>query len=518
MRLDVAFRVDAGIAIGTGHVMRCLTLADALRAQGARIRFVCRDMPGHMEARITERGYAATLLPPASGSAPPEPDPPPHAAWCLVSQDEDAAQTRKALSGRRPDWLVVDHYALDARWERAVSDASPRVMALDDLADRPHAVRLLLDQTLGRDACDYAKLAPHAEVLAGVRYALLRPDFASARPAARARRDAKDYSLRRMLIFMGGTDAWGVTAQALDALPSWPDLEVTVVMGGAAPTLDAVRARVTARVAAGGPTRLLIDTPNMTTEMAAADLAIGAGGTTSWERCVVGLPTLLVIVADNQAPSAYALAQAGAATVLGKAWVGLEADTSWTDILHARLTEFRADPPSLRAMAEAATAVCDGQGTVRVLRRLMAATVSLRAATIADSHAVWEWRHASNAAHFYHDGATPLPDHNAWFAQALRDPTRTLLIAERDGVPLGHLRLDRSENGEEAITVSIVMAPPSRGQGMARAVLEAGLAYADAPRAYARVHAANYASIRLFEGTGFQRAGAVDGFVDYVRL
>jgi UDP-2,4-diacetamido-2,4,6-trideoxy-beta-L-altropyranose hydrolase len=343
--MRVAFRVDASVQIGTGHAARCAALARALTARGHEALCVARHWAGAEDIPLTR-------LPP--GTTAPDADGPAHAAWLGCAQAEDAAHTIEALAGQKVDWLIVDHYALDARWERAVAPHAGRIMAIDDLADRPHACALLLDQNLGRGAGDYRGLVPPgAALLIGPHFALLRPEFAAARPRALARRDGR---LGHILVTMGGVDAGGVTGAVLDAIGPL-GLAVTVVMGGGAPHLGAVRAQ-----AEQWGARLVVDAPDMAALMAAADLAIGASGSTAWERCCLALPTLALVIADNQREAAAALAAGGAAEVV-------DAPAA----LPARLAHYQDNPAALAAMAAAAGAVTDGRGLSRVIDALEAA-------------------------------------------------------------------------------------------------------------------------------------------------
>ena len=161
----VAFRVDASLSIGSGHVMRCLTLADSLADKGAQCHFICREHPGHLIEYIRRKGYSVHVLPPCAKELflekqPVSTDDPPHASWLGCTWDIDAAATRAILNEGEPDWLVVDHYALDARWERALQGVCKKIMVIDDLADRAHICDQLLDQNFGRTATDYAPLVP----------------------------------------------------------------------------------------------------------------------------------------------------------------------------------------------------------------------------------------------------------------------------------------------------------------------------------------------------------------------
>ncbi len=458
MSLSVVFRADASVEIGTGHVMRCLTLAHALTKRGHSCRFIARDLPGHLGPRITAEGFALTLLPaPSSRSSSPQgrderPKSPAHAHWAAVPWPQDAAQTRAAATGA--DWLILDHYAFDAAWEAAAPPPGARLMVIDDLADRPHIAHLLLDQNLGRRSADYdALLPPGAERLIGPRHALLRPAFAQARPAALAARAARGHRLARVLVTMGGVDLPDATGAALAALGRHPDLQATVVMGAHAPALAAVRAQAAALPT---PATVLVNTPDMAALMAEADLAIGAAGGTAWERCALGLPTLLAVLADNQAPAAAALHAAGAALSLGRA-----EDPAFPARL-AQALEQAADPATLSALSAAAAAVTDGRGADRVAAALET-PLALRPATLADAEAVWHWRQSLPPAHFRAGPTPPLPDHLAWFARALTDPARRLYAA---GDPaLAHLRLDLAPGGSAA--VSILLAPQARGRALA---------------------------------------------------
>ncbi|WP_444677542.1 UDP-2,4-diacetamido-2,4,6-trideoxy-beta-L-altropyranose hydrolase [Halomonas sp. E19] len=251
----VAFRADASLEIGSGHVMRCLTLADALQAQGGQCHFLCREHPGHLCELIEARDYPVHRLAQeacdtdtaVTPGTEPEPD---HAHRLGASWDEDAAACLPLLAELAPAWLVVDHYALDHRWETAVLDglagSRPRLLVIDDLADRRHLADLLLDQNLGRRVEDYRGLIPErCQVLAGPRYALLRPEFREWRQASLSRR-ARVPQLHRLLINLGGVDKDNVTGQVLDALSGCDlpaDLQISVVMGAAAPGASPSRLR-----------------------------------------------------------------------------------------------------------------------------------------------------------------------------------------------------------------------------------------------------------------------------------
>ncbi|MDD3575605.1 MAG: UDP-2,4-diacetamido-2,4,6-trideoxy-beta-L-altropyranose hydrolase [Halothiobacillus sp.] len=358
--MSVVFRVDASLDIGTGHVMRCLTLADALAASGADCRFICREHPGHLIEHIRNKGYQVDALPAINEETCPT-ESPSHARWLGCRWETDAAETRAILNQSEPEWLVVDHYAVDARWEKALQGSYKKLMVIDDLADRPHACDLLLDQNLGREPGDYeALVSAHCQRLIGPQYALLRPEFAALREYSLQRRRTPE--LKRLLITMGGVDQPNATSKVLEALKASPlpsDCQITVVMGARAPWIELVRSLAATMP---WPTSVRVNISDMAQVMADSDLAIGAAGSTSWERCCLGLPTLLVIQAENQKEGGLALQQRGAARLLGKPDA---IPRELKPILPMLLEE-----QSLVAMIHAASAVTDGRGAPRVLVRM----------------------------------------------------------------------------------------------------------------------------------------------------
>jgi UDP-2,4-diacetamido-2,4,6-trideoxy-beta-L-altropyranose hydrolase len=348
--MQVVFRADASTDIGTGHVMRCLTLARALAERGTRCDFICRAHAGHLIDFVREQGFVVHVLPLvaspnalADGTA--------HAPWLGASQAQDAQACEPVLSALQPDWLVVDHYALDARWEQTLVHAYGHLMVIDDLADRPHVAAVLLDQTLGRDPADYQAHVPSdCTLLCGSPYALLRPEFAALRSVSLQRRSPP--TLRQLLINMGGVDKDNATGRVLQALAGCAlptDCRVVVVMGPHAPHTARVQAQAPTLP---WPTQVLGGVSHMAQLMADSDLAIGAAGATAWERCCLGLPSLMLVLADNQRGLAQALAKAGAAQVIEPADLP------------------RMDWSALLTMDRKAAALVDGEGVGRVVRTM----------------------------------------------------------------------------------------------------------------------------------------------------
>lgn len=375
--MQVAFRTDASLQIGSGHVMRCLTLADALRARGAHCCFICREHVGHLIATIQQRGYEVNVLPApvqqaqdgiknivstvpstqTSGQTELA-----HTEWLGSTWQADAAESTAALANLQLDWLVVDHYALDQRWEEALAPHYKKLLVIDDLADRKHRSDLLLDQNLGRQTQDYASLVPTCcLLLIGPNYALLRPEFAVLRAYSLQRRQSQP-SLRRLLITLGGVDQPNATGQVLQALKTsaLPDgCRITVVMGLTAPWLSNVQLLATEMP---WPTDVVSNVNNMAQLMADSDLAIGAAGSTSWERCCLGLPTLMVVLADNQNTGARALDTSRAARLVGAV---SDIATQLPSIICGLIATY-----SMSEMSVAASAITDGLGVSSALHAM----------------------------------------------------------------------------------------------------------------------------------------------------
>jgi len=511
--MKVALRTDASMRIGTGHLMRCLTLADALRSAGARTRFVCRALPRGLREVVTAGGHELAELPAALATTAGNGDGRvapvgsqraqlAHAAWLGATQQEDAAATRDALGENVVwDWLVVDHYAIDARWETRLRAAARRILAIDDLADRRHDCDALLDQNLyaGKHT-RYDGLVPEACVrLLGPRYALLRPEFAAARAGLRARGD----EVRRVLVFFGGIDERNLTGAALDALDaldagvgSSAGLGIDVVVGAAHPQREAIVERCAERPR----TRCHVQVANMAELIASADVGVGAAGVATWERCALGLPALAVAVAPNQQALLRDAAREG--LVLGPDIDGADAAAL---ALHLRAL---IDNPALRAhLAARGLAAIDALGTGRVVRSMWGQEVAIRPVTGADARDLFEWRNAAEVRRFSRSDAPIVwEDHRRWLAAALADPARVLLVGSVAGSPAGVVRYDLEGDSAE---VAIYLAPGQAGRGTGRALLAAAERWLADNRpairfVVAEVLSGNAASHRLFAGSGFE--------------
>lgn len=363
--MNVVFRCDASIQIGTGHVMRCLTLADELARQGAKCYFMCREHKGNLIDFITQKGYETYKLEAVSLASSKKNEAEStlfHSEWLGATQETDAKQTINIVSSIQPEWLVIDHYALDSYWEEKLRPHCNNILVIDDLADRKHDCDVLLDQTYGRNNKDYQNLVPnHCEILCGTTYALLRPEFSKWRQYSLERR--KDNGVNNILINLGGIDKDNITSRILESLKqaTLPELcTITVVMGSNSPWLDTVTTKANQLP---WLTEVKTGVSNMAELMANSDLAIGAAGSTSWERCCLGLPTIMLVIAENQIDIAENLGSINAVKVVLN-------DSNLTQVINEYLFELIQNPKKLKAMNQSNADVLDGYGTYKVIEQM----------------------------------------------------------------------------------------------------------------------------------------------------
>ena len=485
----VAIRVDASATIGTGHLKRCLSLVYALIEQGAQVRLVTRALDGVTAQVLHDAPCPVHWLPVPAPQLPAVSQHTPHAAWAGVSWEQDVQDTLAALAPERPDWLVLDHYAFDARWHDAVRDSlGCRLLVIDDTADRSIAADALLDHNWAPD--HHAKYAgrltraPHW--LAGPHHALLSPAYRS------APRYVFQSAVRSLGIFMGGTDPGGISTRVLAACRAAGFAgAIEVVSTSANPHLKALR-----KTCATDPdTTLTLDQPDLAAFFARHDLQIGAGGGATWERCCIGAPTVAIAVAANQGAVVPGLASLGA----------VRAATENT--LIAVLRELIADPTTRQALGERAARLVDGRGAQRVALHLLRDTLQLRPATLADAPLLHAWRnHPAVRAVSGSSEAIAFDDHLAWMQRVLLASDRWLFVAQVGALAVGSIRFDRVDRAH--LEVSLYTDPQLQGLGLGPRLLLAGeqqmRCILQTPfTAHATVLPGNAASQRLFEAAGY---------------
>lgn len=500
--------------------MRCRTLARALQARGVEIVFISRRQPGDLIA-LLEDEFRVLVLPRfpqedskldnkgflLSARAL-------YAAWLGCTEEQDALESLAALADAQlpaPVWLILDHYGLGSPWQQRmqegmllVAGSSPAVLVLDDLADRPHQATVLIDANrLDPSGPDpYHDLVPEAcTTLLGPAYALLDPLYSQLQPHLPARSQ-----LARVLVFFGGIDSSNHSKVALEALshPRLIHLAVDVVVGAAAPH----RMNLESHVLQRPNTSLYVGLPSLAGLMARADLALGAAGTASWERACLGLPCLVVPVADNQKQGARALEEAGVARCLD-----LQATTDPVATLQAGMLELLDAPDALQAMSDACLQLGDGRGLARVVAALLgpASGLRLRPAVPAD---VWLFHWWASDPLVRRQSFTtdpiPLAQHRRWFAKRLNSPLALLrVLQDGDGLPLGQIRFERSDESDCRAVISFSLDRLARGRGLAPLLLELGLkelarCWENSMEAYGEVRADNQTSCRTFVSAGFQ--------------
>lgn len=364
MVMKVAIRVDASLQMGSGHVMRCLTLADSLHSAGAQCLFVCRSHPGNLIRKIREKHRCAELPITEKNHVASDAriELSKHSNWLGCSWEVDAIQTSEVLRDFHADWLVVDHYALDQNWEIALQGHYKKLMVIDDLSDRAHCCDLLLDQNwIGNDSgTRYQELVPtHCECCLGPKYALLRPEYAQMRESM-PRRDGR---VGRVLVFMGGSDPTNETGKALEALmhSDLAHLKVDVVLGPNHLNVEGIGAQAACRPG----TTVYQDIPTLADLMAHADLMISAGGATTWERMCLGLPAIVVSIASNQTKINEALMAAGYIDFLGeKSEVGVAK-------IAAAIRRYMNCPADLESMSKICRQMVTGTGTSLICQKML---------------------------------------------------------------------------------------------------------------------------------------------------
>ena len=351
--MRVIFRVDASLQMGTGHVMRCLTLAQVLKENGANVEFICRNHKGNLTDKIRLNGFVVHELE-LFGEANVDTSLA-HSHWLGVTQRQDADDCVDILKVKKLDWLIVDHYALDEQWQKRLKPYYEKLMVIDDLADRKHQCDILLDQTFGRQQEDYSTFTPKGcQLLLGSKYALLRPECAEWRPYSLERRIKPEF--KQLLINMGGVDIDNVTKSILDELKicNLPDdTNITIVMGGSAPHIASVKSKVS-ELPYKAEVKVNVD--NMAEIMTNSDMAIGAAGATTWERCCLGLPTIQIVIAKNQLFSAEILTYndiVKLAKEIKEIAYLLESSTEW-----------------MNNVGNAASEICDGMGGYKVFNKM----------------------------------------------------------------------------------------------------------------------------------------------------
>jgi len=469
------FRVDAGLQIGAGHLVRCAALAQALADAGWDI--VLAGDPA---------GFSMLPLP----------------LWRRISLvDQQPPNEVRILRDALPagtDLLVVDHYRRDAEFERTCRPWARRILAIDDLC-RPHDADWLLDATPLREPAAYAGLLPAGcGLLLGGRHALLRPGFAG----ARWRRRRPEQTVGSLLVSIGATDPGKHLHAVLDGIgQSGYRGQLVIILAPSAPH----HGEIVARAAGMNGTMVPVEA-DIPATISDCDLAIGAGGVGLLERACLGLPSLLLGVADNQRDNLTAIDRAGAGVIVR--------EINPAEIA-AALRRLLDDAPLRVSLAQRSALLCDGLGVNRVIMALAGSHVHLRQADISDSAQLLSWQRDPATRRFARDPRPPDPTrHESWFAGKLADPHCLFQILEIDGQSVGVVRLDWLA-ARQGFEVSIVIDPQRHGRGYGLAGLRLARQLVPDEDFWAYVKPENQGSLQLFSRSGYVPTAEADWFVNH---
>jgi UDP-2,4-diacetamido-2,4,6-trideoxy-beta-L-altropyranose hydrolase len=483
LAIDAAFRFDRNAEIGYGHATRSMAVADTLEDVGWRIQYLVNP--------------SSIVLPKMRGKT------------IVEESNALSARAESAFPGGC-DVLFADSYDLDAPGLRAFRPWARQIVAFEDRPTRELDCDFLIDPTPEREPARYKGLVPeNSTFLLGPSLAALRAPFLEMRAAAIKRRESN--SLARILVAVGGTDTTNATRMFLQAIEATGiRFEVDVVLGAMAPHLKAIGELASRN---GYNLHVEADAETVAKLTASADLALGAASSGAWERCCLGLPSIVVTTASNQSDIEAALKRQGCAVALGE-----QSQTSQSDIVDAIL-KIRSDRQALKAMSDRAFELCDGRGAWRILCALAGAertrdglNLSLRPADERDCGRVYDWNCEPQARVFFRNTEVPTrAAHDLWFAATIANNSRLLLIAEIDGTPVGSLRFDRQTDRLAPPEISIMIAHRHRSKGYGAAVLRLAKRVCRTRPLNAEIHAANAASQKAFAAAGFSRSSASDG-------
>ena len=453
----IAFRVDASEEIGTGHLMRCLTLAEELHdsTKGLEIIFVSRDLSPPLQELISSRGYCLKVLP-DHPRCDPENDLF-HSKWLKVSQKQDALDTLGAIKTHNVEWLVVDHYAIDYKWEEVLHSRIKKIAVIDDLADRHHVCELLVDQNYHTNALDrYAhKLPDTCQLLLGPKYALLRNEFLLARLSS----ERSFAAVHRILICFGGVDYQNHTYAVLQVVATLGDLaEVDVVVGVQCPHVALIQ-----KICDTYGYKLHIQTKIIASLMINADISVGSGGISLWERCAMGLPSIVLPTSHNQKEQVSSLAENGVIMTISEIGDGIDGD------LGIAMRTLINNKDLRKSFSKQSLKLVDGLGAGRVASRMNAMRTLIRAAKFEDAKLVYDWRnHPEVRVHCRESDPIDYQVHIQWFEKACQSNNQLILIGELDDIPIGVIRFDIVKNEAE---VSIFMNPTLVSRGLGTEIL-----------------------------------------------
>lgn len=473
---DIVFRADASIPIGTGHVMRCLALAQALKRRGGQPFFVQAQTTSALEGRLATEGIENFRLNSGPGT--------------MADANETVSIARKLGA----TFLVADGYHFGTKYQRSIKDAGLHLLMLDDFGHAGcYCADLVVNQNLGASASLYKEREAYTRLILGPKYVLLRKEFREWRDRARE----IPASLRKILVTLGGSDPSNFTCTVVKALSTLEDIDVLIVVGGSNPH----RATIERTVASlKGSMRIVVEPNNLPELMSLADIAVAAGGATTWELAFMGLPAVICVLAENQRSPANYLAEEGIAILLPD-----QLPVNGEEIVQA-VNFLRDDLLNYHQMSRAGQELVDGRGVDRVLSYVVGSALRLRRVEEKDSSILLEWANDPEIrCRSFATQPITWDSHSKWVTSKLHDPQCCFYIASSgDGVPIGQVRFD---SGAQETVISVSVSPLARGRGLGPALIRCGVERfftdRDARLVHAYIKPDNQRSIDAFRVAGF---------------
>jgi UDP-2,4-diacetamido-2,4,6-trideoxy-beta-L-altropyranose hydrolase len=470
------FRTDASPMVGTGHIMRCLALAQTMHDAGDTAAFLTASITPSLTERLAKETLKVIAL-----SAVPY-------------GEEDARETAETARSMGAAWVIVDGYSFTGAYQDHLKKQGMNVLFVDDYGHaKRYSADAIVNQNIGAAEDLYKNRDDKTTLLLGTRFVLLQRIFRDhPRPERLIPRTAS-----RLLVTLGGGDPDNVTEKTIEAVRGAEGLDVTVVIGGANPHAKSLQS-----LCEDAGMQSIVNATDMRALMDEADMALSAGGTTNYELAYLGIPALTITLADNQRAVTAGMAAAGASISLG--W---HEDVT-PEMMREKMNLLRNDQKKRAYMATRGTALVDGDGADRVLRHLHEDRLRLRPARPGDAELLWQWANdpVIRQSAFSQD-PIPWKEHLAWFQKKLRSSDTVILLAfDAEDEPVGQIRFDRDASGSAEIDLHL--SPAQRGKGYGQDVLTAGIERMRRTRTVRRFSATvkegNTPSIRAFEKAGFR--------------
>lgn len=481
--MKIIIRTDADYLIGHGHVMRCLALAQAWQDKGGQAIFAMRTCTSNIEERLKAENMEIFHSLAEAGSA------------------EDAAEIINLSNQIGSSKIIVDGYQFGADYQRIIKAEGLSLLFIDDYGHAgDYCADLVLNQNIFAYPDIYTSCESYTKLLLGTRYALLRSEFLQ---RYRWNRQIPGIA-KRVLVTLGGSDPHNVTSKVITALRqiSVAGLESVIIVGGSNPHYSDLKATLTHSDKLIRLEHNIIDMPSL---MAWADVAVTAGGSTCWELAFMGLPSLIIVLADNQDFTAKWLGAMGVSMNLGSHEF-LEADN-----IAQALTQVLLAKEKREEMARKSQEIVDGEGISRVIMHLRGEKIRLRRACEEDCELFWNWANEQEVRRkAFSSDPIPWEGHVSWFRHSLRNPDCFLFLALDDqDIPIGQIRFD--SNGRDEVDVDVSIDKEKRGLGYGNELINLSVEEIFRISSLRSVHAFvkpdNIGSSKAFEKARFKNLG-----------